>query len=157
MYCLGVYYKNALIGIETNFDIYPIEELQRLGYPNQYVRIAQDSYTHKTEKKFGFKTTRVNRNSIISRLVEVVSEHCDTINDRNTLEELLTITKNEDGRIEAPQGGHDDEMMGLAIAYQVREQVHFPAEAVQVQPETHFTAQKQRQTQRDYGEDIVVV
>lgn len=38
MYCLGVYYKNALIGIEANFDSYPIRELQRIGYNNQYAR-----------------------------------------------------------------------------------------------------------------------
>ena len=90
-------------------------------------------------------------------MVEVVSEHCDFINDRGTLEELLTITRNEKSRIEAPQGGHDDEMMGLAIAYQVREQVHFPAEVVEVRPQTHFSAQTKQQPQRDYGEDIVVV
>ena len=57
MYCLGMYYKQALIGIEANFDSYPIMELQRLGYPNQYVRTVQDTYTGKTEKRFGFKTT----------------------------------------------------------------------------------------------------
>ena len=157
MYCLGIYYKTALIGIEANFDIYPIEELQRLGYPNQYVRTAPDTYTGKTEKRFGFKTTSLTRPTAISKLVEVVREHCDTINDRGTLEELLTITRNEKGRIEAPKGGHDDEMMGLAIAYQVREQVHFPADVMEAQPQTHFNAQKQRQVQQDYGEDIVVI
>ena len=157
MFCLGVYYKTALIGIEANFDSYPIMELQRLEYPNQYVRITQDSYTGKPEKRFGFRTTSLTRPTAISKLVEVVREHCDTINDRGTLEELLTITRNEKGRIEAPQGGHDDEMMGLAIAHQIREQVHFPTDAMEVQPQTHFTVQKQRQAQRDYGEDIVVV
>ena len=157
MFCLGVYYKTAFIGIEANFDSYPIMELQRLEYPNQYVRITQDSYTGKPEKRFGFRTTSLTRPTAISKLVEVVREHCDTINDRGTLEELLTITRNEKGRIEAPQGGHDDEMMGLAIAHQIREQVHFPTDAMEVQPQTHFTVQKQRQAQRDYGEDIVVV
>lgn len=38
MYCLGMYYKTALIGVEANFDSFPIMELQRLGYRNQYVR-----------------------------------------------------------------------------------------------------------------------
>ena len=157
MYCMGVYYKTALIGIEANFDSYPIKELQRLGYPNQYVRTVQDSYTGKTEKRFGFKTTSLTRPTAISRLVEVVREHCDTINDRDTLAELLTITRSEKGRIEAPQGGHDDEMMGLAIAHQIREQVSFPAEPIEVAPQTHFQAQKARQVQQDYGEDIVVI
>ena len=157
MYCLGVYYRNALIGIEANFDSYPIMELQRLGYQNQYVRTVQDSYTGKTEKRFGFRTTSLTRPTAVSRLVETVREHCDTICDRETLEELLTITRNEKGRIEAPQGGHDDEMMGLAIAHQIREQVVFPAEPVEVAPQTHFRIQDKLQPQRDYGETIEVV
>ena len=157
MYCLGVYYKNALIGIEANFDSYPIMELQRLGYPRQYVREAQDTYTGKTEKRFGFKTTKLTRPTIISRLIEIVREHCDTINDKDTLEELLTIIRNEKGRIEAPEGGHDDQMMGLAIAHQIREQVVFTQEPIIVNPQYHFNVERQYETQYDYGEEIVVV
>lgn len=157
MYCLGRYYCDALIGIEANFDTYPIMELQRLGYPNQYVREVQDSYTHKTEKRYGFKTTQLTRPTAISRLIEVVREHCDTINDRDTLEELLTITKNEHGRIEAPEGGHDDEMMGLAIAHQVRDQVVFPIDPIEVRPERHFHMERQYETQYDRGETLTII
>lgn len=157
MYCLGKYYKDALIGIEANFDSYPIMELQRLGYGNQYAREAQDTYTGKTEKRFGFKTTSLTRPTAISRLVEVVREHCGTINDRETLEELLTIVRNEKGRIEAPQGGHDDMMMGLAIAHQILEQVDFPSEAIEIVPRQHFTIERQCGTQYDWGEQIIPI
>ena len=156
MYCLGKYYRNALIGIEANFDSYPIMELQRLGYPNQYARTAQDTYTGKTEKRFGFKTTSLTRPTAISRLIEVVREHCDTINDKDTLEELLTIVRNEKGRIEAPEGGHDDQMMALAIAHQIREQVVFTNEPIVVNPQYQFSFEKQEQNY-DYGDQIVVV
>lgn len=157
MYCLGKYYKDALIGIEANFDSYPIRELQRLGYTNQYVRTSVDTYTGKTEKRYGFKTTSLTRPTIISRLIEIVREHTDKINDRDTLEELLTIVRNEKGRIEAPEGGHDDQMMGLAIAHEIREQVVFPVEAMEVKPTYHFNIQKMLERQEDYGEEIVVV
>jgi len=157
MYCLGMYYKNALIGIEANFDSFPIMELQRLGYMNQYVRESQDTYTGKTEKRFGFKTTSLTRPTIISRLIEIVREHCDTINDKDTLEELLTIIRNEKGRIEAPEGGHDDQMMGLAIAHHIREQVVFDTDAMQMPSQFRFNVEKMAQTQYDYGEEIVVV
>ena len=157
MYCLGKYYKDALIGIEANFDSYPIMELQRLGYPKQYAREAQDTYTGKTEKRFGFKTTSLTRPTAISRLIEVVREHCETICDRETLEELLTIVRNEKGRIEAPEGGHDDDMMGLAIAHQIREQVVFPADVIEVRPQYHFNVEKHAEVQYDYGESITVV
>ena len=157
MYCLGVYYKNALIGIESNFDSFPIMELQRLGYPSQYVREAQDTYTGKTEKRFVFKTTSLTRPTIISRLIEIVREHTNTINDRDTLEELLTIIRNEKGRIEAPEGGHDDQMMGLAIAHQVREQVIFTQEPVIVKPQYHFTIEQQRETYYEQGAEMTVI
>ena len=157
MYCLGKYYCTALIGIEANFDSYPIMELQRLGYEKQYVREAVDTYTGKTEKRFGFKTTSLTRPTIISRLVEVVREHCETISDKETLEELLTIVRNEKGRIEAPEGGHDDMMMGLAIAHHIREQVVFPKGVIYSQPHYQFFSEKQKQNHYDYGEKITVI
>ena len=157
MYCLGKYYRDALIGIEANFDSYPIMELQRLRYPKQYTREAQDTYTGKTEKRFGFKTTSLTRPTIISRLIEIVREHCDTINDKDTLEELLTIVRSEKGRIEAPEGGHDDQMMGLAIAHHIREQVVFLEEPIIMESRHQFNVEKMMDTQYDYGEDITIV
>lgn len=157
MYCLGKYYKDALIGIEANFDSFPIMELKRLGYMKQYVREAQDTYTGKTEKRYGFKTTSLTRPTAISRLIEIVREHCDTINDKDTLEELLTIIRNEKGRIEAPEGGHDDQMMGLAIAHQIREQVVFPSDVIYVKPQHHFDVEKMFEVAYDYGEEMTIV
>ena len=157
MYCLGKYYRDALIGIEANFDSYPIRELQRLGYPKQYTREAQDTYTGKTEKRYGFKTTSLTRETIISRLIEIVREHCDIINDRETLEELLTIVRNEKGRIEAPQGGHDDDMMGLAITHEIRNQVVFINEPIIATPQYHFNIEKHYDTQYDWGETMTII
>ena len=155
IYCLGKYYKNALIGIESNFDSYPIRELQRLGYTNQYIREQQDTYTGKLEKKYGFRTTLITRPVIISRLIEIVREHTELLNDLDTIEELLTIIRNEKGRIEAPVGGHDDQMMGLAIAHEIRSQVSFTDEVIYSYPE--FKEFEIEQNQSDSGEEIVVV
>ncbi len=157
MYCLGKFYRDALIGIEANFDSYPIKELQRLGYMNQYTREAQDTYTGKTEKRFGFKTTSLTRPTIISRLVEIVREHCDTINDRETLEELLTIVRNEKGRIEAPEGGHDDQMMSLAIAHEIKNQVIIPVDTFHVAPQYHFGVEKRTVQQNGRGDSRTIV
>lgn len=155
IYCLGKYYKNALIGIESNFDSYPIKELQRLGYTNQYIREQVDTYTGKLEKRYGFKTTMITRPVIISRLIEIVREHTELLNDLDTIEELLTIIRNEKGRIEAPVGGHDDQMMGLAIAHEIRSQVSFADEVIYSYPE--FKEFEIEQMSKDYGEEIVVV
>jgi phage terminase large subunit len=89
--------------------------------------------------------------------VEIVREHSDTIYDRETLEELLTIVRNDKGRIEAPEGGHDDDMMGLAIAHEIKDQVVFAQEAIEVKQQYHFNVQKYSQTQYDYGESMTIV
>ena len=157
MYCLGRYYKDALIGIEANFDSFPIRELQRLGYNKQYTREAQDTYTGKTEKRYGFKTTSLTRPTIISKLIEIVREHCDTINDKETLEELLTIVRSEKGRIEAPAGGHDDQMMSLAIAHEIRDQVVFINEPIVVPSQYRFNVENRHEAQYGWGDEITVI
>ena len=166
VYCLGKYYstptqygtkEEALIGIEANFDSFPIRELTRLGYMNQYVREKIDEYTGKTEKRFGFKTTSITRPTIISSLIEMVREHTELLNDKDTLEELLTIVRNEKGRIEAPEGGHDDQMMGLAIAYEIRNQVVFIQEPINVSPQYHFNIERKQETRYDYGVEETII
>lgn len=157
MYCLGKYYKDALIGIEANFDSYPLKELQRLNYPKQYTRETVDTYTSKTEKRFGFKTTSLTRPTIISKLVEIVREHCNLINDKETCEELLTIIRNEKGRIEAPEGGHDDMMMSLAIAHHIREQVVFNNEPIIMPSRYGFDIEREIAQHYDYGEEITII
>jgi hypothetical protein len=91
-------------------------------------------------------------------LIEIVREHCDTINDKATLEELLTIVRNEKGRIEAPEGGHDDMMMALAIAHHIKEQVVFPSDVIEVPPNRHFDVEKRMfDISTDYGDTITVI
>lgn len=168
MYCLGQYYSSqerrgneivrepALIGIEANFDSFPIRELQRLGYYNQYVREKIDEFTGKTEKRYGFKTTSITRPTIISHLIEIVREHTELLNDKDTLEELLTIIRNEKGRVEAPEGGHDDQMMGLAIAHEVRNQVTFIQEPLTPYPEFKGW-ESDFSYKEDYGETLTII
>lgn len=120
LYCLGKYYNNALVSIEANFSSYPIRELERLRYPRQYVRQVEDSFTHRVRQSYGFKTSSVTRPLVIAGLVEVVREHPEWLNDRDTLHEMLAFVRNENGRPEAQQGAHDDCVMALAIGYFTR-------------------------------------
>ena len=122
MYCLGMFYNTALIGIEANYTTYPIVELERLEYPNQFVREKEDSYTHRTEKAYGFKTTSITRPLILGELQTIVKENTETIVDEDTLREMVVFIKNERGRPEAQIGYHDDLVMCLAIAHYIRGQ-----------------------------------
>lgn len=125
MYCLGLYYNKALLGIETNFSTFPVRELERLKYPKQYVRETLDDYTHKVKHSFGFLTTEKTRNTSIAGLIKAAREDITKINDADTLGEMLTFVRNEDFRPEAGEGAHDDCIMALAIAHYIRNQQTF--------------------------------
>ena len=125
MYCLGKYYNTALIAIESNFDLHPIKELQRLKYRKQYQRETIDKISRKVHPKYGFQTNRVTRPVIIDELKIVVRESIELLNDEATLDEMLTFVVNEKGKPEAMEGKHDDLIMALAIAHKAREQQHY--------------------------------
>lgn len=122
VYCLGMFYNKALIGLENNFSTYPTQKLTELNYPNQYVRKKEDVYNTKYEKSFGFRTTSITRPYILANLQEIVHDSIEVINDKDTLREMLTFIINEKGRMEAEQGYHDDLVMALAITYYIRSQ-----------------------------------
>lgn len=158
MYCLGKFYNNALNSIEANFDTYPIKELERLKYTKQFVREREDTYTNKHVKSYGFKTTAITRPLILSELQAIVNDHINNINDKETLEEMLTFVRNEKGRPEAQSGAHDDLIMGLAIAYYSRTQQSMKPELGIHKEEyfTNFNIEKPRYN-GDYGSTIRVI
>ncbi len=122
VYCLGKYYNDALIGIETNFSTYPVRELERLSYPRQYVRESVDDYTHAVKRAYGFRTDSRTRPVIISELIRACRDDIGIVCDRTTLEEMLTFVRGESWRPEAEAGAHDDCVMALAIAHSIRPQ-----------------------------------
>ena len=122
VYALGMHYNQALIALETNFSTYPVMKLDELGYPNQYNREREDTYTRQVKKSYGFRTDRQTRPRAIANLVEVFSAHPRWFKDRELLGEMLTFCYNEDHRPEALAGKHDDLVMSAAIAYAVRHQ-----------------------------------
>ena len=159
MYCLGMYYNKALIGIEANYSTFPIQELERLKYPNQYVRVKEDKYTKKTEKSYGFKTTTVSRPRILGQLQAIVKESIELLVDIDTLKEGLTFIKNEKGRAEAQVGYHDDLIMALAIAYDIRSQQSMKKVSKQkiIENKMYKDFGIEQEIQEDYGSTIEVI
>lgn len=127
VFCLGMYYNEALIGLETNFSTYPTNKLDEMKYPNLYVREKEDTYQDKKEKRFGFKTTPITRPLILAELQSIVLNSIEKINDKETLEEMLKFIKNMDkkGRPESEAGYHDDLVMALAISFYIRTEQSF--------------------------------
>ena len=123
VYCLGMHYNTALIGIETNFSTYPVMELERLRYPKQYVRESIDDYMHSIKRSYGFRTDSKTRPVILAELIRAVRDDITIVNDETTLEEMLTFVRNpETLRPEAEAGAHDDCILSLAIAHHIRPQ-----------------------------------
>lgn len=125
MYCLGIYYNEALIGPENNYSTYPTKKLKEYDYPNLYIRELEDNIAEKTQDKYGFITNKATRPIILSILKEVFRDNISWINDIDILREALVFIKNEKGRPEAQVGEHDDLIMGLAITYYIRTQQRF--------------------------------
>lgn len=160
MYCLGYYYNKALIGIETNYSTYPNKELERLGYPNMFIREREDNFTHKIIKAFGFETNKKTRPVIIAELVEFARENIDLINDKSTLEEMLTFVRNEKGRPEAQNGAHDDLIMAKAIAHYIRPQQEYKVQKtlIEKRKKKEYTFDfDDSKNYGDYGAEIKIV
>lgn len=123
MYCLGMFYNEALIGIETNYSTYPTVKLAEMKYPNMYIRDKNpDDYRDKLETKLGVNTNRATRPHMLAILQTVVTESIENIVDKETLEEMISFIVSEKGKAEAQEGCHDDLVMGKAIANYIRPQ-----------------------------------
>ena len=147
MYCLGMYYNKALIGVEVNYSTYPEKKLEELGYKNLYVRQAVDKYTGATLEAFGFETNMKTRPLIIDGLKDVFRYSPENITDFDTMGEMLTFIYAEGRRPQAENGEHDDLVMALAIAHFIRSQ-----QRTSIEPEhTEGKANWSRSQWEDYN------
>ncbi|MFC1834695.1 hypothetical protein ACFL2Q_08170 [Thermodesulfobacteriota bacterium] len=135
-YLLGGYYNFGLLGIERNgpglatlavcergMAQYP----QITGYPNLYYHTWTDRKIPEETKRLGWITNKVTKEAMLSRLAETVAAGGLTIYGKMTLLEMQgfvwdaekkTFRQNyvhPDAKI-----SHDDEIMALAIANEMR-------------------------------------
>lgn len=161
VYCLGMFYNCALVGLENNFSTYPTQKLMELNYPNQYVRKKEDQYNNKYEKSYGFKTTSITRPYILGLLQEIIHNNTDVIQDKETLREMLTFIVNDKGKAEAEEGYHDDLVMALAISYYIRGQQDYKkaereSKYRDIQEEIDkIFGEDINNIEEDYGDDVV--
>ena len=124
LYCLGRYYNDALIGVETNYSRQPMRLLSaKYRYPRLYMRERVDGLTDTVEKVYGFETTSKTKPVILSELVERMRSDPSIERDAQTLREMLTFVKKDNGRQEAQEGMHDDLVMAAAIAHFIAGQI----------------------------------
>ena len=120
---MGMYYNEAIIGIEINYSRHPTRVLQKkYNYPNLYVRQSVEGAADKVETDYGFNTTPRTKPIIISELVELMRDDPSIEVDKQTLKEMTTFVKKDNGKQEAIDGEHDDLVMALAIAHFISKQ-----------------------------------
>ena len=130
MYCLGMYYNQALESIEINFNIFPVIELKRLKYPRLYIREEYDTKSRKMQEKFGWKTDGNTRPLLISTEQAMIRDHIENFTDIVMIEECLSFVYDENMRPDAMPGKHDDQLFSDMIAESTRWQ-----QKVETQPQ----------------------
>ena len=89
--------------------------------------------TDKTELVAGFETTPKTKPIIIGELVSLMRDDPSIEVDIETLKEMTTFVKKDNGKQEAIDGAHDDLVMAKAIAHFISKQ--FTYQWIEVQPE----------------------
>ena len=153
MYCLGRFYNDALIGVETNYSTYPEMVLEELRYPRLYVRERYDTFTGKMEKAYGFSTNVKSRAVLVDGLKDAAREALETITDYDTLGEMLTFVYDEKWKAQAEQGEHDDLVMALGIAHAIRGQQRAGVPAEKEKPKVQWTKSMKEDYRRATAEE----
>lgn len=122
---LGHWYNEALVAVENNGPglacILPLKNEShtidyRPAYRRLYYKDEFDEATKKKTKKVGWSTTAKSKPLMIDKLAELIRNGEIDIPSADTIRELQTYVVEEDGKMNAAPGCHDDRVMALAIA-----------------------------------------
>ena len=118
MYSKG--WPGCLMGVERNNHghavLLKLDEI--LEYSNIYRTRKENKKTEIEEVKLGWPTDRITRPLMLDTFIEGVESGSIILNDRETLGECLTLINN-DGKVEAAEGKHDDLVISAAISIQM--------------------------------------
>tara|TARA_R110000764_G_scaffold1169_7_gene4573 strand:+ start:2142 stop:3941 length:1800 start_codon:yes stop_codon:yes gene_type:complete len=128
VYNLSVYYGGCIIVPEMNMDK-GLVELLKLQSANIYQRKMFNRRDNVTTKAYGWMTDKKTRGKIIENLSKAIREagrgdHMAGLQVRSkwTIKELRYFVIKPNGRAEAAQGYHDDQVLALAIGLQCIEE-----------------------------------
>lgn len=118
---LSEYYGGAMVVLEINMGLHILERLQDKGVP-LYKREVVDPHDRETKKfMFGWKLKdRDQRREIVDGLA--LAFHNDRLDVwcPNIIGEAKTFIYDKNGKEQARPGCHDDDILGLAMAYRCR-------------------------------------
>jgi hypothetical protein len=128
LFALGTHYNEARIAVENNnHGLLTAVRLGRdLAYPNMFTDVSEGNLDDRFTDTYGFRTSSKTKPLIIDRLRAALREQEIELNDRVTLQEMLSYIVTESGSMEAEQGCFDDCVMALALANHIHEGKYTP-------------------------------
>lgn len=130
---LGKMYNTAKIAVESNnHGLLTVNDLYKYWhYPNVYTNVQEDKITDIDTVNLGFKTDVKSKPMIIDGLRASIRQGELKLNDKLTMQEMLTYVVKESGKLEAEEGCHDDCVMSLAICNHIHDGVWSPIEVTE--------------------------
>lgn len=122
---LGRFYNNALMGVEANnHGLTTTTALRNLRYPAIYRDRTVDQVSNKAKNRLGWFTSRTSKPLMVDELAMALKAGELGIYDKRTIAELKTFVRDEKGQMHGSP--HDDTVMALAIANQMRKFTFMP-------------------------------
>lgn len=116
---LSAFYGGCLVALEVNQGLQVLRCLRDAGVP-LYKRIVPSARTKAKEEQYGFKLTSADqRRTVIDGLAAAIREDRLDIPCPHVCDELGKFVVKKNGRAEASTGAHDDDVMTLAMAWEV--------------------------------------
>lgn len=138
LFHLGKRYNTAWMIPERNgHGMGVVTSLFTMRYPRLWVEKVPDP-PGKPRKRYGWLTSTSTKPMIIDNLVAAVRDGTHGINNKDTINEMLSYKRNPDGTMEAEKNQHDDRLMSYAIGQYVRTRLPLPS-GVQRRPEDAWT------------------
>ena len=129
IYCLGMFYNEALIGVENNKSTSITAMIKKCNYPNMYKRtdLGDKAYDN-IYQMYGVKTTTITK-PIMKDIALEICRDCDykNIYDYQTLTEMESFVyelsdRSDAIKIRGAGQKHDDCVMAMLITYYIANQ-----------------------------------
>jgi len=112
----GRFYHNARILCERNGPGFAVNADLVKSYGNVYYEQAVDKIGQPQTKRFGWNTNARTKELMLTQLREEIRTGAVALRDKRLIEECKTFVTDEDGKVHADSGYHDDMIMAVAIA-----------------------------------------
>jgi hypothetical protein len=124
---LGKRYNNAWLVVErNNHGLTTITVIVNSDYPYIYAEMVPEP-PGKPRKRYGWLTNNATRPLILDNLVREVREDTHGIVSKELIEEMMSFKIQDNGKMEADVGRHDDRVLAFSIAKYARLVLNLPS------------------------------